>query len=150
MASLNKVILIGRLGSDPEKTLLNGGSTVAKFSLATSEKYKDQEGNQQEKTEWHRIVMWNKLADLAEKYLSKGKQVYIEGSLKTNEWNDKDGNKRFTTEVNAQTMQFLDSKSGNGGNSSNNNYKSNSGNQQTPYIKNSQFEDDFMEDDIPF
>jgi len=150
MASLNKVILIGRLGSDPEKTLLNGGSTVAKFSLATSEKYKDQEGNQQEKTEWHRIVMWNKLADLAEKYLSKGKQVYIEGSLKTNEWNDKDGNKRYTTEVNAQTMQFLDSKSDNGGNSSNNNYKSNSGNQQTPSRKNSQFEDDFMEDDIPF
>lgn len=110
MGSLNKVMLIGRLGNDPEKKTTQSGSTVTNLSLATSENYKDKQGNKQEKTTWHKIILWNKLADLAEQYLSKGKQIYIEGSLGTNEWTDNDGNKRYSTEITAHTMQFLDAK----------------------------------------
>lgn len=158
--SVNKAIIIGRLGQDPEKRVTQGGKSVATLSVATTENYKDQQGNRQEKTEWHRVVLWDKLADLAEQYLKKGSQVYIEGSLKTEEWTDKDGNKRQTTKIAAQTMQFLDSQSSNGqaNNHSNNNgsrsnqQNSNQHNQTNQnYQHKSQIDYDFIEDDsIPF
>jgi len=105
MASLNKVQLIGRLGQDPELRITSNGNSVANVSIATTEYYK-----QQEKTEWHRLVFWNKLADLVGKYCRKGSQIYVEGSLQTSEWQDKDGNKRYKTEIIVRNLQFLDSK----------------------------------------
>lgn len=110
MASLNKVMLIGRLGSDPDVRYTPSGTSVAKFNLATSENYTDKDGQRQEKTEWHRITVWGRQAENSGQYLKKGSQVYLEGSLRTNEWEDKDGNKRYTTEVNAQRVVFLSGK----------------------------------------
>lgn len=111
MASLNKVILIGNLGQDPDVRYTPSGAAVANFSIATTEKWKDkQSGNLEEKTEWHRVVVWGKLAELCKEYLAKGRSVYLEGRLQTRAWDDKDGNKRYTTEVVAQTVQFLDRK----------------------------------------
>ena len=110
MSSLNKVMLIGNLGKDPEVRYTPDGSPVASFSLATSENWTDKNGTRQERTEWHNIVAWTKLADLSKRYLSKGRQVYIEGRLRTREWNDKDGNKRRTTEVIATQIVLLGSR----------------------------------------
>ena len=114
MGCVNKVILVGRLGKDPEIRHTNGGDSVATFSLATSESWKDRGGDKQEKTEWHNIVAWRKLADLANEYLRKGQQLYIEGKLQTREWEDRDGGKRRTTEIVANQLVFLGS-GGNGG-----------------------------------
>jgi single-strand DNA-binding protein len=105
--SVNKVILVGRLGSDPEVRYTPGGAAVANFSLATNESWKDKNGQKQERTEWHRIVTWGRLAELSGQYLKKGRQVFIEGGLQTRQWDDKDGNKRYTTEIKATNMQFL-------------------------------------------
>ena len=105
--SVNKVLLIGRLGNNPEIRNTNTGTAVANFNLATSESWNDKTGQKQERTEWHRVVVWGKLAELCEKYLAKGRQCYIEGRLQTRSWDDKDGNKRYTTEVVANTVQFL-------------------------------------------
>lgn len=116
MAGVNKVILVGNLGKDPEVRYLEGGVAVANFSIATSETYKDKNGNKVESTEWHNIVMWRGLAEVAEKYLRKGMQVYIEGKLRTRSWDDKDGNKRYTTEVLADNMVMLGKKDNNSGN----------------------------------
>ncbi len=110
MSSLNKVMLIGNLGKDPEVRYTQDGSPVASFSLATSENWTDKNGTRQERTEWHNIVAWSKLAELSKRYLSKGRQVYVEGRLRTREWNDKDGNKRRTTEVIATQMVLLGSR----------------------------------------
>jgi single-strand DNA-binding protein len=110
MSSLNKVMLIGRLGKDPEIRYTTDGSAVANFSLATSDFYADKSGARQERTEWHNIVAWGKLADLAKRFLLKGRQVYIEGRIRTREWDDKDGNKRRTTEIIASQMVLLGSK----------------------------------------
>lgn len=107
--SVNKVILIGRLGNNPEIRYTPSGAAVANFNIATSESWNDKGGQKQERTEWHRIVVWNKLAELCNQYLTKGRQVYIEGRLQTRQWDDKDGNKRYTTEVIANTVQFLGS-----------------------------------------
>lgn len=107
MASVNKVILIGNLGSDPEVRYTQGGSAVANFNIATNESWTNKDGKREERTEWHRIVVWGKQAELCGEYLSKGRTVYIEGRLQTREWNDKDGNRRFTTEVVAVRTQFL-------------------------------------------
>ena len=107
MAGINKVILIGNLGKDPEVRHLENGATVANFPLATTESYKNKEGQKVENTEWHNIVLWRGLADIAEKYLRKGQTVYIEGKLKTRSWEDKDGNKRYTTEIVADNMTML-------------------------------------------
>lgn len=116
MAGLNKVMLIGHLGQDPEVKTLQSGKSVAHFSMATSEKWKGQDGQWQEKTEWHRLVAWDKLADLVGQYLVKGSQVFIEGKLQTREWDDKQtGEKRKTTEIVVQSMQFLGSKNGGSG-----------------------------------
>jgi single-strand DNA-binding protein len=109
MASVNKVILIGNLGRDPELRYTKGGQAVANFSLATNDSFTNREGTREERTEWHRIVAWAKTAELCSRYLSKGRTVYIEGQLRTRDWEDKDGNKRQTTEVHAQTVQFLSS-----------------------------------------
>ena len=107
MAGINKVILIGRLGSDPEVRYTQDGSAVASFSIATSDEWKDKEtGDKKEKTEWHRIVAWRKLGEICGEYLSKGRQVYIEGKLQTRSW-EKDGVTRYTTEVVASDVQFL-------------------------------------------
>jgi single-strand DNA-binding protein len=110
MGSLNKVILIGNLGRDPDIRYTPDGSPVANFSIATTEFWTDKNGTRQQNTEWHNIVAWNKLADLSKRYLAKGRQVYIEGRLKTREWNDKEGNKRRTTEVIANQMILLGSR----------------------------------------
>jgi len=109
MGNLNKVVLIGRLGQDPEKKLLPSGDKVVNVSFATSEKFNDRAGVKQERTEWHNVVLWNDLADLAERYLRQGSQCYVEGSLRTREWLDDKGNKRWSTEIHARTIQFLDS-----------------------------------------
>jgi single-strand DNA-binding protein len=112
MASLNKVMLIGNLGRDPEIRFTPEGSQVASFSIATSENWTDKNGTRQERTEWHNVQAWNKLADLAKRYLQKGRQVYIEGRIRTREWDDKDGNKRRTTEIIASNMVLLGSRPG--------------------------------------
>ena len=112
--SVNKVILIGRLGKDPEMRFTQGGRAVTSFSLATNENWTDQSGERQERTEWHRIVTWGKLAENCAKLLNKGKQVYIEGRLQTRSWDDRDGNKRYTTEIVANAMQILSAMEGGG------------------------------------
>ena len=104
---INKVILVGNLGSDPELRYTGSGTAVCNFSLATSESYKDRDGNQVENTEWHRVVAWARLAEICGEYLKKGRQVYIEGQLQTRQWEDKDGNTKYTTEVKAREMQML-------------------------------------------
>ncbi|MFG1500888.1 single-stranded DNA-binding protein [Halobacteriovorax sp. XZX-3] len=105
--SVNKVILVGRLGQDPELKYTPSGMAVCNFSLATGESWTDKNGQKQERTEWHRVVVWGKLAELCGQYLAKGRQAYLEGQLQTRSWEDKDGNKRYTTEINARTIQFL-------------------------------------------
>jgi single-strand DNA-binding protein len=107
MASVNKVILIGNLGSDPEVRYTPSGSAVANFNIATNENWKDKNGQDQERTEWHKIVVWGKQAENCGEYLSKGRTVYVEGRLQTRDWTDKEGNKRYTTEIVANTIQFL-------------------------------------------
>ncbi|MGH8458471.1 MAG: single-stranded DNA-binding protein [Nevskiales bacterium] len=110
---INKVILIGNLGKDPEVKYLPSGSAVVNVSLATSESWKDKEsGEKQERTEWHNIVFYGRLAEIAGEYLKKGGKVYVEGSLRTRKWQDKSGNDRYTTEIIANEMQMLDSRSG--------------------------------------
>src|ERR671918_2561807 len=104
---VNKVILIGNLGSAPEVRFTPGGQAVANFRIATSESWTDKSGQKQERTEWHRIVVWGKLAELCGEYLSKGRQVYVEGRLQTRQWDDRDGNKKYTTEVVASQITFL-------------------------------------------
>lgn len=111
MASVNKVILVGRLGKDPEIRSTPGGTSVAKFSLATDDRYTDKNGEKQERTEWHNIVAFSKLAEICGQYLKKGKLVYIEGSIRTDSWDDKEsGQKRYRTEIVANQMQMLDRK----------------------------------------
>ncbi len=107
---VNKVIIVGRLGRDPEIRYTSSGTPVASFSVATDEKWTGQDGNRQSRTEWHNVVAWSRLAEICEQYLKKGKLVYIEGRLQTREWDDKDGKKRRTTEIIANTMQMLSSR----------------------------------------
>jgi single-strand DNA-binding protein len=108
MASVNKVILVGRLGKDPEISSTPSGTTKAKFTIATDEKFTDRSGEKQERTEWHNIVAWGKLGEICGQYLRKGKLVYIEGSIRTDEYEGKDGQKKRWTEIVANTMQMLD------------------------------------------
>lgn len=116
MASVNKVLLIGNLGKDPEVRYTQGGAAVANFSVATNEKW-TKDGQAQEKTEWHRIVVWGKTAENCGQYLKKGRSVYIEGRLQTRKWQDKEGRDQYTTEIVAQFVQFLGSKGDGGGSS---------------------------------
>ncbi|MCB0834949.1 MAG: single-stranded DNA-binding protein [Bacteroidetes bacterium] len=108
--TLNKVILIGRLGADPELRFTPNGAAVASFNMATNESYKDKEGKPVDQTDWHRIVAWRKLAEICGQYLKKGSLVYIEGKLKTRSYDDKEGVKRYVTEIVADNMQMLDSR----------------------------------------
>ena len=114
MASVNKVILLGNLGRDPELRYTQGGQAVANFSIATTERYSSKEGERQERTEWHNIVTWGRTAENCAQYLSKGSSCYVEGRLQTREWEDREGNKRRTTEVVAQTVQFIGGRRGAG------------------------------------
>lgn len=115
MAGLNKVMIIGNLGRDPEIRYTQSGQAVATFTVATSDEWRDKSsGEKREKTEWHRIVAWGKLGEICGQYLSKGRQVYIEGRLQTREWEDRDGNKRYTTEIVAREMVMLGSPTGGG------------------------------------
>jgi len=107
MAGVNKVILVGHLGKDPEVRHLENGTSVANFTLATSESYKDKAGNRIDQTEWHNIVVWRGLADVAEKFLKKGSQIYLEGKIRTRSWEDQTGNKKYTTEIVADTFNML-------------------------------------------
>lgn len=146
MASVNKVILVGNLGKDPEIRALPNGDSVCNFSIATTENWKDKDGTKKEKTEWHNIILFRKLADIAGQYLSKGRPVYIEGSLQTRKWTDKEGKERYTTEIVGSSMQMLGSRE------SNDKYQDNSSkptgaNAGTPQA-NTGFDD--MEDDVPF
>ena len=109
MAGVNKVILVGNLGRDPELRTTPQGMAVCNFPVATSESWNDKDGQKQERTEWHRIVVWGKLGELCERYLRKGRKAYVEGRLQTRSWEDKEGQKRYTTEIVATTVQFLDS-----------------------------------------
>jgi single-strand DNA-binding protein len=112
MASVNKVILVGNLGRDPEMRYMPSGDAVASFSIATTENWKDKNGQKQEQTEWHRISMFGKQAEIAGQYLKKGSSVYIEGRLQTRKWTDKEGQERQTTEIRAERMQMLGGRSG--------------------------------------
>jgi single-strand DNA-binding protein len=113
--SVNKVFLIGNLGKDPEVRFTPGGRAVAKFPLATSEVWSDAEGQRQERTEWHNIVVWGKQAETCGQYLAKGRQVFVEVSIRTRQYDDKEGNRRYMTEVIAQRVQFLGSRAAEGG-----------------------------------
>ena len=154
MASVNKVILVGRLGKDPEIRSTPSGTSVAKFTIATDDKYTDRNGEKQERTEWHNVVAWSKLAEICGQYLKKGKLVYIEGTLRTDSWDDKEsGQKKYRTEVICQTMQMLDRRGDDEGGSSGGGYtgarksSGGSGNSSSNSAPSSQMED---EDDVPF
>ena len=118
MGSVNKVILVGNLGRDSELRYTPGGAAVATLNLATTEVWNDKQQQRQEKTEWHRIVLWGKQAESLQEYLTKGKQIYVEGRLQTRQWDDKDGNKRYTTEIKADRITLLGGGGGGGGRSS--------------------------------
>lgn len=143
MAGINKVILVGNLGKDPEVRYLEGGTAVANFPIATSENYTDRNsGEKKTITEWHNVVLWRGLAEIAEKYLKKGNQVYIEGKLRTRKWQDKEGNDRYTTEIVGDNMQMLGRRDDNNDNSS----AQNSGSASSAQIDNEPTETD----DLPF
>lgn len=151
---INKVILVGNMGNDPEVRYTPAGAAVTTISLATTENWKDKEGNRQEKTEWHRVVFFSRLAEIAGEYLKKGSQVYIEGKLRTNKWQDKNGQDRYTTEILANEMQML---GGRGGDSGQGGFSSGGGMPSAPKANNQQQNnnnpapnfDDF-DDEIPF
>ena len=154
MANLNKVMLIGRLGQDPEIRYTQSGSSVANVTIATNDYWTDKQGGKQERTEWHSLVLWGKLADLAQSYLKKGSQVYVEGRLQTRDWEDQQGQKHYKTEVVGTTMQFLDSKMSD---SSNTEYSATPSAQQSDSMTVTPAEaseapqgDDYIKDDIPF
>ena len=142
VSSVNKVILVGRLGKDPDVRYTPNGDAVAELSIATSEKFKSKEGDFSERTEWHKCIVWRSTAEFAKQYLTKGQLLYAEGKLQTKKWQDKSGNNRYTTEVQVSTLTPLGSwgKNDNAGNKNNNNQQSNANSNAT----------DAGEDDIPF
>lgn len=144
MASVNKVIIIGNLGKDPEVRYMPNGDAVTNITVATTEAWKDKNGDKQEKTEWHRITFYRKLAEIAGEYLKKGAQVYVEGKLETKKWTDKQGVERYTTEIIASDMRMLGSKPG-GGNRETEDTESKP---RKPVPAGTGFDD--MDDDIPF
>jgi len=156
MASLNKVMLIGRLGQDPEIRYTQSGNAVANLNIATNDYWTDKKGEKQERTEWHSLVLWGKLADLAQSYLKKGSQLYIEGRIQTRDWENDQGQKQYKTEVVVTTMQFLDTKITENSISSENSTSGNAMNSQqetNEFEKNNEEEkqtDDYIKDDIPF
>ena len=149
MASVNKVILIGNLGADPEVRYLPSGDAVTNIRIATTDTWKDKSGEKQEHTEWHRIAFFGKLAEIAGEYLKKGSQVYVEGSLRTRKWQDKEGKERYTTEIVADRMQMLGSRQG-GGDAGGREAKEPAAAGEDKSSKKSAGKFDDMEDDIPF
>jgi single-strand DNA-binding protein len=143
MASLNKVMLIGNLGKDPEVRYTASGATVASFSIATSDRVKNKSGEWEDRTEWHNIVLWNKQAEVAKEYLTKGKTVYIEGRLQTRKWQDRDGKDRWSTEIVGDRMQMLGPKGEGSGRPS----RQDDGFAGAPSYEDPSFNPD---DDIPF
>ena len=142
VGSVNKVILVGNLGRDPEVRSMQNGGKVCNLSVATSERWKDRNtGEQQEKTEWHRVVFFGRIAEIADQYLKKGSQVYVEGKLQTRKWEDRDGNERWTTEIVGSQLEMLGDRMSSGSSQSNNMDQSTS---------KSKFSDDEFDDDIPF
>ena len=141
--SLNKVMLIGNLGADPELRYTSGGQAVTDLRLATSRRWQGRDGTTQEDTQWHRVVVWGKQAEHCKEYLNKGRQVFVEGRLQTRSWEDRDGNKRYTTEVVAQTVQFLSGGRGGAGGGG-------GGAQEPPPPSDNNAPPDFGDDDIPF
>jgi len=155
MSSLNKVMLIGRLGQDPEVRYTQSNTAVATLNLATNERYKDGNGEYQDKTEWHRVVAWGRTAEICQQYLTKGSMIYVEGPLQTREWEDKQGQKRYTTEVKALQMTMLDSRGSGGGGMSgmpsapSSNNAQNSGASASQGVNKTVNLDD-IDDDLPF
>lgn len=147
MSSLNKAMIIGRLGQDPDVRYTQSNTAVANLSVATSERYKDKSGEWKENTEWHRVVAWGRLAEICQEYLKKGSQVYIEGPIQTRQWEDKDGQTRYTTEIKALTMTMLDSKG-----SSNGGGMPDAPDKGKPVSSNVDLNDNFddIDDDLPF
>jgi single-strand DNA-binding protein len=152
MASVNKVILIGNLGRDPETRYMPDGGAVTNVSIATTESWKDKNGEKQEKTEWHRVAFFGKLAEIAGEYLKKGSQVYVEGRLQTRKWQDKDGQDKYSTEIVADRMQMLGSRQGMGGGERDSGEREGAskpaGKPSAAKPAGSKFDD--FEDDIPF
>lgn len=151
MASVNKVILIGNLGRDPEIRYMPSGDAMVNINIATTDNWKDKNGEKQEKTEWHRIVMFGKVAEIAGEYLKKGSQAYFEGRLQTRKWTDKEGQERYTTEVVADRMQMLGSRSGGTSRAMDDQPNSAPASSRKPAESSASaggFDD--MEDDIPF
>jgi single-strand DNA-binding protein len=152
MASVNKVILIGNLGKDPETRYMQNGDAVTNITLATTETWKDKNGEKQEKTEWHRVTFYRKLAEIAGEYLKKGRPVYVEGRLETRKWTDKSGAERYTTEIIASDMKMLGSKPGSAsfdsGDRDEGGFASSPSGSRAPAKTNTGFDD--MDDDIPF
>jgi single-strand DNA-binding protein len=149
MASVNKVILVGNLGKDPELRYMPDGKAVANMTLATTETWKDKAGEKQEKTEWHRISMFGKVAEIAGEYLKKGSSAYFEGRIQTRKWTDKEGQDRYTTEVVADRMQMLGSRSGGSSSPMSDERGAAPADKPAPAAKAGGGFDD-MEDDIPF
>ncbi len=151
MSSLNKAQLIGRLGQDPEIRTINNETKVANLSIATSDRYKDANGEWQEKTEWHRVVVWGKKADVVEKYTKKGSLIYLEGPMETNKWQDKNGVDRYTTQIKALNITLLESKGSDVSNSnSTENSKSSTSNNNNKPASSIDINDLNMDDDLPF
>lgn len=148
MSSLNKAMIIGRLGQDPEVRYTQSNTAVANLSVATSERYKDASGQQQETTEWHRVVLWDRLAEIAQEYLEKGSQVYIEGPIQTRQWEDKQGQTRYTTEIKGLRLVMLSdgrgAEAGQGGGGGSRDQSSSGGSVDL----NEDFDD--MDDELPF
>jgi len=148
MSSLNKAMIIGRLGRDPEVRYTQSNTAVATLSIATSERYKDKQGELQENTEWHRVVAWDRLAEICQQYLSKGDQVYIEGPIQTRQWEDKEGQTRYTTEIKAREMTMLGGKNSGGGGGNGPSKAQESKPASSSVDLNENFDD--MDDDLPF
>jgi single-strand DNA-binding protein len=144
MGSLNKAMIIGRLGADPEVRYTQSNTAVATMNIATTEKYRDSNGEMQESTEWHRVVAWNKLAEICQKYVKKGSQIYVEGPIQTRQWEDKEGQKRYTTEIKVLTLQLLDSRQDGGESRGERPASVGKGAPTAPVI------DDSVDDDLPF
>lgn len=158
MKGVNLVVLLGRLGSDPDVQKLANGTTVARFSVATSEVWKDKQGQKQEKTEWHRVVAWGKLGEICGEYLEKGSQVSIQGKLSTRSWEDQAGVKKYSTEIVAAQVQFIGGKSEGGGGGGGGGQRKNNSQRRDPAPQESGYDDydsdgpepDFTDDEIPF
>ena len=146
---LNKAILIGNLGADPETRFTQDGTCVCNIRLATTERFKNRDGERQERTEWHRVVMWGKLGEIANEYLKKGARVYIEGKIETRKWTDRDGNDKYTTEIRANEMKMLSSRDS-GAPSQGGAKPAATGAQKDPFADAPDFSDTPVDDDIPF